>query len=283
MGGASLLDPIIQSIESGDVELPPFSATAMAIRKELDKKEPSIKAIETQIIQDQALTSQILRVANSSYYRRLEEVGTVRGAILRLGANEVAKLVAVITQRAQYAAKDPFVRDVLNRLFMHSVVCAVGCSWAAQKASLGSVANEAFFSGLLHDVGKLFLFKVLEELKRTGKVEGIDSETTMDVVDGLHTSQGAMLLEQWNLPSTYGLVARDHHAEEYDMNNPLLVIVRLANRVCNKAGIGLRGSSDEDLSQSEEARCLGFDKNLLAEMELKLEDAMALIGVVDGE
>jgi HD-like signal output (HDOD) protein len=84
-----------------------------------------------------------------------------------------------------------------------------------------------------------------------------------------------LLLEKWNLPETYCHVCRDHHRRDYDAGNKLLVMVRLANLVCRKLGIGLRTDPDLILVTSTEAGILGLSDITLAELEIAMEDHVA--------
>jgi HD-like signal output (HDOD) protein len=80
-------------------------------------------------------------------------------------------------------------------------------------------------------------------------------------------------MSQWNLPENYCLVARDHHLAEFDGNNFLLVLVRLANQVCNKMGIGLIEDPSIVLLETPEAAQLQLSEIDLARLEVRLEDS----------
>ena len=71
------------------------------------------------------------------------------------------------------------------------------------------------------------------------------------------------------------MVCRDHHRKDYDTSNTLLVLVRLANLVCRKLGIGLLQDPDLILVTSNEAGLLGLTDITLAELEIAVEDHVA--------
>lgn len=48
-----------------------INATAQRIQQEIMKEDPDVQLIEQLIVRDQAITGQVLRVANSSFYRAL--------------------------------------------------------------------------------------------------------------------------------------------------------------------------------------------------------------------
>jgi HD-like signal output (HDOD) protein len=272
-----LLEIVNEFLRSGKVELPAYDLTCQRIRQEIGKNDPNIKDIEKMIISDQALTAQVLRVANSAFYSGLKKISTVRDAMIRLGTNEIANIVTIISQGKNYQAKDPFVAGLMEKLWQHSVACAAGAQWLAQLANLRNLLNEAFLAGLLHDVGKLFLLTVIENLKVSGKLNfPLNEDLVNQTLTDLHTESGHSLLKNWNLPEIYSGVVRDHHADKFDANDDLLVIVRLVDQACLKNGLGLRHDPSIVLAAVPEAGTLGLSEVTIAELEIKLEDSLDL-------
>jgi HD-like signal output (HDOD) protein len=269
----SFLDIVQQAIDSKKTQLPPFDATAQRIRQEAMKEDPDVQLIEQLIVRDQAMTGQVLRVANSSFYKGLVKVSTVRNAIMRLGINEVSNMVTLVTQKKNFQSKDPKINGIMRELWKHSVGCGVGAHWLAKQGGFPSLAAEVFFAGLLHDVGKLFILAVVEDIRRSGNSSQQPSDAMMDeVMRSMHVQYGYELLKNWNLPDKYCHVARDHHTEEYDPKDFLLLIVRLSDHACNKVGIGTAADPSVVLSALPEAKILGFSEVDLAQFEIQLED-----------
>ncbi len=265
---------IFEYLATKDIRLPVFDRTALQIQQEITKTDVDQRVIENLIVQDQALTSQVLKVANSSYYKGLSEITTVRNAIIRLGLKEVANIVTLVSHRQHFKASDPQARKLMNALWRHSVACGLGAKWLATQGGLDVQPNEAFFAGLLHDVGKLFIITVIEKLKKSKQIAQLPSLAVVDeIIDSLHCKHGYVLMKNWNLPEKYCLIVRDHHAEDFDAENYLLTVVRLADRTCNKVGIGLRPDEQIVLSATREAGLLGLSEVVLAKLEIHLEDA----------
>ena len=272
----SIVD-VFEYLATKDIQLPIFDRTAMQIQDEMAREEPDTRAIETLIVRDQALTGQVLKVANSSFYKGLAEVTTVRSAIVRLGIKEVANIVTLVAHRGYFKAKDPKLRRRMDNLWRHSVACAIGAKWIAQKGGFEVPANEAFFAGLLHDVGKLFIITVLEKLTKAKELKSLPSEALIDeVITSLHNKHGDTIMRNWNLPERYCRIARDHHSEDFDTDNLLLCIVRQANRACHKVGIGPQTKAQIVLSATREAGLLGVTDLDMAKLEIHLEDAKLL-------
>ena len=270
----SFIDIVDRHLTSSDANLPVFNTTALRIQQEIAKEEPDLRLIEKLIVSDQSLTAKVLSVSNSSFYKGLQQVSTVRNAIVRLGINEVSNIVMLVTHEHNFRSKDPFVHDIMRKLWRHSVGCAIGSNWLAKQCGLHALAHEAFFAGLLHDVGMLFILTVIDDLKHSNELRTQPSDALLvEAMNTLHTNHGHSLMSHWNLPAKYSAIARDHHEEEFDSNNLLLALVRLADKACCKLGIGLDEEPSLVLVATPEAEILHISEVDLARMEIMLEDS----------
>ena len=274
----SILDLVEEFINSGETNLPVFNRTGMVIQEEMSKPEPSFQVLEKEISQDQALTSQLLRTANSAFYRGMRPISTIRDAVLRLGTQEVANIVHMLAQKELFRSTDPFTRKYMNDLWLHSVSCASGTFWLAKRLKMPSETPKAFFAGLLHDVGKLFLLRVIEDLRNSQKLEAaLTPEFIQELITNQHAAQGFELMRNWNIPQEYCGIAKNHHRDDFDVNDTLLVLVRLANKACAKLGIGMHHGAQIDLASSKEAMILDVSEIKLAELEIRLEDTISFL------
>jgi putative nucleotidyltransferase with HDIG domain len=254
--------------------LPAFDATGLKIQQEASKTEPDTHAIEKMITCDPSLTSHVLRIANSTYYKGINQVSTVGGAIIRLGSREVANIAILVTQKRTFQSKDPTTNKVMQNLWRHSVGCAVSAQWIANRSGLTAKAQEAFTAGLLHDIGKLLILTATDEIKRAGIIEHNPSGDLLgEVMDNYHTVYGYALLRTWNLPDPYCRIARDHHKTDLKNDDDLMMMVRLANKTTNSMGIGLKGVEPCVLVVTPEADYFELSEVDMAELEIKLENA----------
>jgi HD-like signal output (HDOD) protein len=272
----SLIDVINRFIESDSVVLPVFNSASSRIQQEIAKNEPSTQVIEKIITSDQALATQVLKIANSSFYRGLNEVGTVRAAIMRLGIKEIAKVVLLATSRQHFKSTDKTINRLMKKLWQHAVGCAYGAVWLARRHTYGVEQSQVFFAGLFHDVGKLLVLVIIEQIKRRNRELRITDDLLLEAMDRLHAREGGKLLAQWNMPEYICVIAREHHAQKIDEKNILMLLVRMANLVCHKLGIGLVHDPDLILPATLEADLLNLSEIDLAELEIALEDTAIL-------
>lgn len=272
--GVPLLEQIANYAERHNISLPVVSPTATSLIAAVQREDARPSDVEAFVQTDQTLVAEVLRAANSAFYGGLVPVTTVQGAIFRLGLVQVARLVLLATERNRYTAKDPALRGVMTRLWAHATACAQAADWLARRLGHRAVEQEAFVGGLVHDIGKLYMVRVLDEMV-SKSAAGLETPESflLELMDVAHADQGHRLVCGWNLPDIYQVIVRDHHVEEPEATNVPLLLVRLANRACHKLGIGLKSDPSLVLSVLPEAAMLLTGEVLLAELEVLLEDA----------
>lgn len=261
--------------ESRNITLPVFSDVARQLREASQSDAYDITVLEHAIDSDPALAAEVLRAANSAFFGGLSEAKTIRASIMRLGLKEVANLAFMATEKNRYTAQQAHIAEMLRVLWHHASGCALASAWLARRLRLTQLTDEVFIGGLLHDVGKLYLLRILDEMvKERPRYKEYPIALLHEVLQQAHAEYGFRLLESWNLPAVYLAIVRDHHAERVDPSNVALHIVRLANHACNKLGIGLRPDQSLVLEATPEAAVLGVTAVVLAELEVILEDVL---------
>ncbi len=274
----SFLEIIDDYIESDRVSLPPFDKTAFRIQQEIQKPDAKISKIEKLIIADPAMASQVLKMANSSFFRGLSKVMTIRDAIVRMGFDEITRIIMILSQRKLYNTKDTFIKNYRDQLWQHSLVCAIVSQWVAREAGFEDNMQEVFFASLMHDIGKLLLITVVENIRLSKEITFKPSKAIIfEIIKSQHAEQGYNLLKKWNLPGRYCQVAKAHHDEKFDTNNISLAICRLVNKTCNNVGLSIENNDRIESPVSTEANFFGFSDIKLAQLELQIEDSLKRI------
>lgn len=273
----SLLERVDAHLRARDARLPVIDQIGMQVRRMVASGDFDLREVESLINQEPALAASVLRGANSAFYRGIQKVMTVGEAVARIGARQVANLVLLETQRKNFASTSRELRGLLHALWRHSVACAAGSEWLARRLHFEDIADHAFVAGLLHDLGKLLLLRVIDELRsESGDELELTEPLILDLLNAFHADRGAALMEAWDLPEVYSRVAREHRSETFDPDDLLLVVVRLVDQTCGRLGIGMSCTPDLDLAATPEARCLEASDVLLAELQVLLEDALEL-------
>jgi HD-like signal output (HDOD) protein len=273
----SLLDRITRIIEAGGLSLPVYDPIAVKMQQFATNKTEDIGAIESLILSDQALAAEILRAANSPFFCGLSPVRTIRNAIVRLGTQQMRRLVILVCERGKYRAHDPELHKMLDELWRHASTTALAAQWLSKRLRSTGIEEICFIGGLMHDIGKLIILRGIDEIKKTEDHElQISPGDLYQLLLAAHCELGYKLLTQWNVPEIYCQIARDHHIEELPAGDLPLTIVRLANEGSRKLGLGLDPNTSVVLKATLEAGLLKVSETLLEELQAMLEDHLTI-------
>lgn len=266
---------IQERLEGNLQELPVFHTVAVKLQQLLSTGGFEIDDVIELIGEDQSLSGRVLKVANSSYYAGLSKIATIKDAIVRLGAQEIANMAMLASQHEFYQSNNESLNSMMQRLWSHALACGVGAKWLTRKAGYPGMAAEAFMGGLMHDIGSLALFKVLDDILNSKQTSvHFSDQLIQEINDAMHEEVGYALMKSWNFPDFYCDIAHNHHKAEFDHSNILLLSVRLSNLACKKLGRSLQ-PADPDITifSAPEAHLLGLKEIALAELEIIIEDA----------
>lgn len=198
--------------------VPTISSVAMKVLQLLANPEIHINEVTHIIEQDQALTANILKVANSGYFEPIDEVTTIKKAVLLLGFKMTREITAAFAVKSLFDS----LRQVNNfdyiTLWKHSLHAAVFSQKIAQIRK--QEQDESYISGLLHDIGIVveFLFDAnffvdLYQISMNKMIPFHELERQKNL-SATHDELGYLLLKKWNIPDAIALPVKYHHTIE---------------------------------------------------------------------
>lgn len=193
------------------------------------------------IEKDPALTANLLKLCNSAYYGRKREVGSVKEALVMLGNRTVITLAFATSMgkvlRGDLAAYGLGKED----LWRHSLATACGAALVAADLGLAAQRDRAFTAGLVHDIGKMLLNRLLLKRLEWSTATAADSfvEIEREVLGFDHAEAGAALAEAWHFPAPLVAAVRHHHEPAAPADaDPIVTAVRAANLLTAVVGYG---------------------------------------------
>jgi len=257
------LQKLIDKIE----EVVPLPSVAMRIINYIDDPDAEISQLAKLISMDQALTTEVLKLANSAYYGFPRRVSTISEAVVILGFSTTRSVVWSVILSS--TLKKPVLGYALpeGALWRHSVAVAVGSKLILQHANVKGVnMEEAFVAGLIHDIGKLLLATYVagayEEIVKVIAEGKTFDEAEREVLGYDHAIVGAMAAEKWNLPDIYVDAIKYHHRPQ-ETDNLMAKVVHLADYIAYSMGWGSEGL--EGLNYT-------LDENVLEELGIAPEE-----------
>lgn len=196
------------------------------------------------ISNDTDLAARVLKVVNSPFYGLSVPIDTVSRAVAILGSNQLVALamgISVVTHfrgiSSQHISMEGF--------WKHSIAVGIG---ARLLASYHKTPNtERFFvAGLLHDVGRLMMYKHLpgpmhDALDRADQSCCLLLDAEKEILGFGHPELGAALLKVWRLPISLERNVGSHHNSADAANPQEAAIVLTADWLAHGMELGTSG------------------------------------------
>ena len=163
----------------------------------LSDENISTGAVSAEVGRDLVLVAEVIREANSAYYRPAKPIETLDGAVTMLGLNGLRMLLAKIAMRPLIRTKVGGVaRQVAPNVWKHSERCAFAASVMAPGLSAG--VFEAYLAGLMQNLGLVVAFRLAERAVESGKIPGSSDfgRRLFEVSRGL----SAAIAAHWEFP-----------------------------------------------------------------------------------
>lgn len=239
--------------------LPTLPTIVHELTNVLHNPDESTFTVEDVLIKDQSMTSKILRIANTTYYRgSRERVGDASEAIGTLGFEKIRNVVLTTSVFKMFSAPTAEQKFSLENLWKHSLGVATASRCLAKY--LGRQWHEsAYTCGLLHDIGKVARYKLDENDGAQVLID--DIQTALDNKIGLiraeimnnsprHDLLGYYICKNWGLSKDVENVVRWHHESNRtersgqisEEGHDIVDTVFLANWLVNKKEFGFSGT-----------------------------------------
>ena len=200
--------------------LPSLPATYLKLVEALEDPEISIKRVSRIITMDISMTVKLLKMVNSAFFGLGRHISDPVQAIQLLGLGVIRALVLTVEIFSKFDERGIEPR-YLEQLLNHSMkVAALSKAIAQSEAAEDKTVDDAFLSGLLHDVGKLVL-ATYDRKKYSEVIEKVDLQqenydsAEKQVFNATHCDAGAYLLCLWGIPGNIVKSVAFHH-------NPLM-------------------------------------------------------------
>ncbi len=203
-------------VEKAMVDLPALPTVVMQVVQALDKETASTSEIEDLLTSDVAITTKLLKVVNSAYFGLPRQIVNVNQAIAILGMHQVKNLVLSIGVLNAMSSPSPRIVEVQKQFWQQSFAAASCAESIAKQKSLPKKDMEMIFvGGLLHDVGRLFLFTLFnlpyQEVLKESLLKGEPlSSVEQRILGTTHSELGGILAERWNFPEPLIDMIRGH-------------------------------------------------------------------------
>ncbi|MDL2284255.1 HDOD domain-containing protein [Oxalobacter sp. OttesenSCG-928-P03] len=215
--------------------LPTISQVLVKLLALCQDDRASITELAKLIWQEPTMAQKILSVANSSAYIHTGPHVRLETGLIAMGTDMVRMLVINESIFQNFRGLSRNVRLDLRAFWHHSLTTAMIAHNAARHMGYDHDDN-AYLSGLLHDIGRLALMTVTPEkyaplfYRRDDEALCIQENHSLGIA---HTDAGAWLIQYWKLDPAIAESIQLHHEPFDRIQNapPLVRTVHLANQL----------------------------------------------------
>jgi HD-like signal output (HDOD) protein len=189
----AFLQKLANEVSKGTVDLPCFPDVVVRISHALADPSTTSDKVVTIVGAEPRLAARVLQTANSAAFNSSGKPLTdLRSAVTRLGQQMVqSTAMAYALQQMKNEASLRAIAQPLAELWNKSIAVASICKLVAARTKVS--ADEAFLTGLLHGIGKLYIMaRAVSSDSALGS-----GQSWMEYIGGWQASIGEAVLQSW--------------------------------------------------------------------------------------
>jgi len=259
------------------IEVLPTLPEVVTLLSALLRDERSSAAdIEQAVRIDPAITTNLIKAANSVHFTGYQPTTSIREAVARIGMRRVYEVAIGSTLKRAIPKRLPGYGISGPKFWFHCIATACIAEALAKEVKLDS-SDMAFTAGLLHDVGQLVIGNFLDEMMPESNWWTFGTHSDEKQTLGCnHNEVGGEIAVKWNLPTVIRQTCRWHHEfastpKDCDLN--LVAVVHLANAFAYIAGFS-GGSCMGEVFDPQAQQHLGLTMKQLIEISKGLKPAI---------
>lgn len=235
---SDIREKLIEKIKSIPA-IPVSAAKAIRLLQDQDKNlSEAIRLIEY----DPGLTTNILKLVNSSAFAAERKITSLQEAMVRLGAKNILQML-IGSSMAPVMNLPVAGYDIPPGELWRSAVTAAIYTDEIKRILKLNLPPHAFTAALIHDIGKIALASFIqlnpEEIISYAQSRGISFvQAEQEKLGVNHTEAGMILLKAWNLPEVFEKPIMYHHEPEKADGDVVTEIVHIADALTMMEGIG---------------------------------------------
>ena len=287
--GRKDLQKILDNIE----ELPSLPIIVNKVLEVIEDSRSVAGDLADVISNDQAFTSKVLRLVNSSFYGFSTRISTISRAVVILGYNTIKNLILGLSVIGLMEGGEEDSHFNRIEFWEHCIGCAACSRLIAIRVGY-SQPEEIFVAGLLHDIGKIIFnehckddFNRVLELVKNENLTMTEAENR--VLGVTHAIMGEWLTKKWKFPPVLYNTIRYHHSPPVSsktVDDTVIIcssIVNISDMLCKTGGIGSDGDDNIPYVDGQVWRIINLEENakedILYDLDDELERARIFFGI----
>ncbi len=194
--------------------IPTFPDNIIELMNMCLSPDADIDDIAARIKKDIALSTDVLKLANSAGFITGKRIDDISAAVVKIGLKNVRSILIASTARTILESRFSIFQDIwdhCNRTAYYSRMLTI-------RNRRPGEAENAYIAGLLHDLGQIILLAVdMKSLKKISYIvqnrNMINTTVMEELAIGIsHADIGGIVAEKWKFPPMLSEIIRYHHA-----------------------------------------------------------------------
>lgn len=205
----------LDSLLSRESELSSLPEIYIRISDLMDNENATSAQIGQVVETDPALSLRILKMVNSAFYGFRHEIDSITQAITILGRERLKQILIGSVLSGIFGKMENHLFH-MEEFWRHSVKTAILARYLCLQTDISQEADALFTAGLLHDIGRLIMAKMIPEQYKLVQ-DSVDTEdgdlyhAEERILGFTHCDVGAGFIKKWGLPDLLASAAQSHH------------------------------------------------------------------------
>jgi HD-like signal output (HDOD) protein len=185
----------------------------LKLKELMDEPEYTMAEVALLVGRDPGMATRFLRVVNSPLNRRIRKIETVSQAVSLLGIRQVHDIVLSASVAEAFEGIQTEVMN-MKKFWQRSFYCAVMTKQLALECDIIE-DDRLFVTGLLHDIGHLFMYIAIPEesqhaILKAKKLERPLYQMERELIGFDYAKVGGYMMRQWDLPKSLQAITYFH-------------------------------------------------------------------------
>lgn len=229
---------------------------------------------------DPGITTQMLRLCNSSAFSFSRQITSVQDAVNLLGLQTVIDFVRTLSVVGAFKGKAQAFNA--QDFWKHSIAVGVIAKLLRERKEVSSKIDigedDPFMAGMVHDIGKQVLGHFFNEMYQMvlDEMKGGKTmyEVELEVLGITHADIGAGLAAKWQLPSVLGSVIGSHHVPVSEDSSPMTQLIHVSDAFSKVTGFAFAEKVDEIQIDPELLESLEIQPEMFGELKEELDSTI---------
>ncbi|MCU7936676.1 MAG: HDOD domain-containing protein [Candidatus Thiodiazotropha sp. (ex Dulcina madagascariensis)] len=204
MAENQLTEALLNDLNNDKLILPSLPDVAVRVGRAMRDETTNARKLASIVQTDPAITTKLIRAANSPLYAGVTPVDSCAAAIVRLGADTTHKLVLTFALRELFNTRSSVLKSHMRSLWEHSVKVSAIC-YILAKVSNEFNPEHALLAGLLHDIGNVAILSYAERFPEVAN----DDEKLEQVMQDMRGRIGSIILRNWGFIEDLIMVTKE--------------------------------------------------------------------------